>query len=206
VSYVDPAFAGESIGTTNDDHPFNDVRNGQVFLDQVYRAVTTGPKWRNTVMIINYDEWGGFFEHVPPPAGAVTEQEQALGYVDGLRGFRVPCVVVSPWTRHGRVSRAVFDHTSILKLIEWRFGLEPLSVRDAQANNLARIMEFDQARLAVPQPNVPPGPYGRPCIPILGVAASAAAVPPPAAGHTHDDAMFEWLPLRDMARQLGWPT
>jgi phospholipase C len=204
VAYIDPGFSGEATGTTNDDHPFNDLRNGQFFLDTLYRAVTQGPGWRNTVFIINYDEWGGFFEHVPPPPGAVTAAEQALGYTDGLRGFRVPCLVISPWTQHPYLAATVFDHTSILKLIEWRYGLDPLSVRDAQANNLAQVMEFDRPRYDVPQANVAPGPYGSPCVPSAAATALAAPVAPPAPGHTHDDAMFEWLPLRDFARTHGW--
>jgi phospholipase C len=171
--------------------------------------VTTGPGWKNTLFNINYDEWGGFFEHVPPPPGPVTAAEQALGYTDGLRGFRVPCIVVSPWSQHGNVSHTMFDHTSILKLIEWRYGLEPLSVRDAQAHNLARVLDFEHPRYDVPQPNVPPGPYGSPCVPTTGAvtpAAQAAPVAPPAPGHTHDDALFEWLPLLDVARHYGWPA
>jgi len=60
VSFIDPAFAGEATGTSNDDHPFNDIRNGEVFLDALYRAVTSGPAWRNSVFIIKYDEWAGF--------------------------------------------------------------------------------------------------------------------------------------------------
>ena len=69
VSFVEPRFLGEEIGLSNDDHPFADIRNGQAFMNQVYSAVTTGPAWPNTVFVINYDEWGGFFDHVPPPTG-----------------------------------------------------------------------------------------------------------------------------------------
>jgi phospholipase C len=202
VSFVDPGFAGEATGTTNDDHPFNDIRNRQVFLDSLYRAVTTGPGWAKTVFVINYDEWGGFFDHVPPPPSPVTPDDQKLGYTDGLRGFRVPCIVVSPWSQHADASRTVFDHTSILKLIEWRYDLQPLSLRDAQANNLAEVLDFEQPRLTVPQPNIPPGQYGSPCVAAPGATATVA----PLAGHTHDDALFEWLPLRDAARQRGWPV
>jgi phospholipase C len=163
VAYVDPAFNGELAGTSDDDHPHGDIRAGEAFLDRVFRAVTTGPAWSKTVLIINFDEWGGFFDHVPPPAGPTTAAERALGYTDGLRGFRVPCVVVSPWSQHGRVSHTLFDHTSVLKLIEWRFGLEPLTERDATANNLATVLDFDQPRLEVEQPDVPAGPFGGPC-------------------------------------------
>jgi phospholipase C len=209
VSYVDPGFAGEATGTSNDDHPWNDIRNGQVFLDSIYRAITTGPDWRNTVFVINYDEWGGFFDHVPPPAGAVTPREQALGYTDGLRGFRVPCLVISPWSQHGKVPSTVFDHTSVLKMIEWRFGLQPLSVRDAQANNLATVLDFQRPRYEAPQPNVPPGPYGSACPPATPSATAqpaAAAAVEPTVNPTDNDAglRFEWLAVRDLSRKNGW--
>jgi hypothetical protein len=166
-AYIDPRFVGEDQGVSNDDHPHADIRNGEVFLDSIYRAVTTGPAWRKTVLVINFDEWGGFFDHVPPPPGDVTEAERALGYTDGLRGFRVPCLVISPWSQHGRVPHAVYDHTSILKMIEWRFGLQPLSVRDAAARNLARVLDFDRPRFEVPLPTVPAGPFGGACRPAL---------------------------------------
>ncbi|HET7078576.1 MAG TPA: alkaline phosphatase family protein, partial [Chloroflexia bacterium] len=66
VSFVDPSlFAGDQ---GNDDHPHADIRNGEAFLDRVYRAVTSSPAWPNTLLIINFDEWGGFFDHVAPPA------------------------------------------------------------------------------------------------------------------------------------------
>src|ERR1700738_836040 len=60
VSFVDPAFLQEITGTGADDHPHNDVRAGQNYLNQIYAAVTTGPKWDRTLLVINYDEWGGF--------------------------------------------------------------------------------------------------------------------------------------------------
>jgi phospholipase C len=66
VSYLDPKFAGEATGTSADDHPLADIRAGDAFLSQVFHAVATGPGWDKTVLVINYDEWGGFFEHVPP--------------------------------------------------------------------------------------------------------------------------------------------
>ncbi len=66
VSYVDPRFLGEDDGTSGDDHPLADIRAGDAFLSQVFHAVSTGPGWHKTVLVINYDEWGGFFDHVPP--------------------------------------------------------------------------------------------------------------------------------------------
>jgi phospholipase C len=66
VSFVDPAFLGESQGVSDDDHPHADIRNGEAFLACVYAAVTRGLRWANTVLVISYDEWGGFFETCPP--------------------------------------------------------------------------------------------------------------------------------------------
>src|SRR5262249_34982463 len=72
LSFVDPKFGGEEAGTSNDDHPFGDVRAGQHFMHQIYTAVTQSPNWERTVLVFNYDEWGGFFDHVPPPIGPVS--------------------------------------------------------------------------------------------------------------------------------------
>ena len=70
VSYVDPRFIGEDDGTSADDHPLADIRAGDAFLSQVFHAVATGPGWDKTVLVINYDEWGGFFDHVAPRAAS----------------------------------------------------------------------------------------------------------------------------------------
>jgi phospholipase C len=153
VSFVEPGFLGEAIpGLAQDEHPLADIRLGQHFLDTVYDAVVSSPNWPNTVLVITYDEWGGFFDHVPPPVG--PDPNPDLGA--GLRGFRVPCVVISPRSPRGTVAHGLYDHTSILKMIEWRFGLEPLTVRDAAANNLAEVLDFaNPPRLDAPRYDVP---------------------------------------------------
>ena len=173
VSYVDPRFIDEASGTSNDDHPHADIRNGEAFLNQVYTAVTNSPAWSNTVLIITFDEWGGFFDHVAPPLGPIPPADTALGS-DGRLGFRVPTLVISPFARRQFVARRAFDHTSVLKLIEWRWGLAPLTVRDATANNLAAILDFDQANEGVPTFSVPPGPFGGACAPGLAPVAPTA--------------------------------
>jgi phospholipase C len=66
VSYVDPRYTILDDGTGNDDHPHADIRDGDLFLHQTFQAVAKGPKWASTVLIVNFDEWGGFFEHVAP--------------------------------------------------------------------------------------------------------------------------------------------
>jgi phospholipase C len=156
VSLVDPPFGGPSrIGA--DDHPFADVRAGEAFLNHVYAAVTNGPGWAHTVLIINFDEWGGFFDHVPPPRAPVPDADRAAGNTDGLLGFRVPALLISPFARRGYTSHVVYDHTSVLRLIEWRWDLSPLTVRDATANNFAAELDFAHPNLQAP---VYTGPIG----------------------------------------------
>ena len=184
VSFIDPRFLGEDQGLSGDDHPHADIRNGQAFLDTIYRAVTHSPDWKNTVLVIHYDEWGGFFDHVPPTVAPIPPSDAALGS-DGRRGFRTPALVISPWAPAGTVSHGEFDHTSVLRMIENRWNLEPLTVRDASANDLADALDFTQ-RSATPAPglSVPAGPFGGLCDPLplpgdeieLGDVATLAAL------------------------------
>ena len=183
VSFVDPRFLDESSGTSGDDHPHADIRNGEVFLNEIYEAVTASPNWESTVMIINYDEWGGFFEHVPPFSAPDNNPATAL------RGFRVPCLLMSPFARRSHIARTVFDHTSVLKLIEWRWGLAPLTLRDAFANNLVNALDLSSNNPAAPRFPVLPGVFGAPC-------PSAALAP----------VESEWSQLISVARANGWPV
>jgi len=157
VSYVDPAYTLPVLGLGSDDHPPSDIRAGEWFMAQVYRAVTTSPAWPRTLLVITFDEWGGFFDHVPP----TRAPDIAPRY--SLRGFRVPTLLVSPLARRGYVSRAVFDHASIVKLIRWRFGLPALSVRDAAAANLATALDFSHGEIRAPVFSVPRVVTSKPC-------------------------------------------
>ena len=149
VSFVDPPLKGEDAGTSSDDHPHGDIRAGESWLYQTYRAVTTGRKWAHTVLVINFDEWGGFFDHIPPTEAPDVDPAFAL------RGFRVPCIIVSPFSAPGAIDRGIYDHTSILKMIEWRWDLAALSARDEAANNLADALDFHRLHRSVPQYAVP---------------------------------------------------
>src|ERR1700723_444900 len=151
VSFVDPRFTILDDGEGNDDHPHADLRAGEAFMGQIYRAVTSGPKWANTVVIFNRDEWGGFYDTVPP-SRVIAPNDVDTDLVDGkaLLGCRVPVVVVSPFTlgtpATPRIDSQLYDHTSVLKLIEWRHNLPPLTIRDAsnEVGNLAEALNFDQ--------------------------------------------------------------
>jgi len=162
VSFVDPRFLLEQEGLSGDDHPHSDIRDGEAFLNGIYQAVTASPNWANTVLVINFDEWGGFFDHVPPSLAPIPATDAALGS-DGRRGFRVPALVISPWSPRGTVSHGLYDHTSVLKMIEWRWSLRPLTVRDSSANNLAQVLDFSNKNVTAPAFSVPAGPFSVPC-------------------------------------------
>jgi len=175
VAYIDPAFGGAGQGLSNDDHPVADIRNGQAFLSRIYDAIIASPNWENTVLIVNYDEWGGFYDHVAPPMAPLTEQDPIIGN-DGRLGFRVPCLMMSPLARRGFVSHQQYDHTSILRFIEWRWGLEPLTVRDQTANNIGEALDFRRGKnLSAPSFAVPQGPFGVNCSAAITEARSELA-------------------------------
>jgi phospholipase C len=170
VSFVEPRFVGETEGTSNDDHPHADIQAGDEFLAQTFYAVTNGPGWNHTVFIVTYDEWGGFFGHIPPPrAVAPNAVDSDLAGGKALLGMRIPVVVASPFTRgdltHPRVVSTVFDNTSILKLIEWRWSLKPLTTRDASRDigNLVFALDLAHPDPTVPGLDPPPPPSSGPC-------------------------------------------
>jgi phospholipase C len=191
IAFVDPRFEDESSGTSNDDHPRADIRNGEAFLNQVYSAVTQSPNWPNTVLVVTFDEWGGFFDHVPPPLRQPIPDSDVAAGSDGRSGFRVPLLVVSPFARRSYVSHTSFDHTSVLKMIKWRWDLEPLSTRDAGANSLATVLNFSGSNLHAPTFQVPTGPY-------TGVCSSAVT------GYLPGSEEAEWSAIQALAQQYGF--
>ncbi len=204
VSFIDPRYTVLDDGTGNDDHPHADIRQGDLFLYRTFEAVAKGPKWANTVFIVNFDEWGGFFEHVTPPrATAANQVDPDLVKGKALLGCRVPTVVASPFSRGNssdpRVSAMVFDHTSVLKLIEWRWGLAPLTARDASNDvaNLAYTLNFkepDDSIPSLPQPQAPL--VAAPCLANLGggILSTGSTTAPSS----------EWQQLASQATSLGF--
>lgn len=134
VVYIDPAF------NDNDDHPPVHPINGQALIQSVYQALATSPQWKNCMLVITYDENGGFFDHVPPPKSA---DDFAADGFDQM-GFRVPTMVIGPYVKQGFVSNVVYDHTSALKHLENVFGLDPLTMRTTAANDLTDFIDMDR--------------------------------------------------------------
>jgi phospholipase C len=205
VAFVDPSFVGSGAGRGNDDHPRAHIGAGDAFLADVFHTLSQGPAWERTVLIVAYDEWGGFYDHVVPPRvtpgvplGAPPASGPDHDVVDGrvLLGFRVQCIVASPLSRgtdptRPRVDHRLYDHTSILKLIEWRWGLRPLGQRDASTRpadpgNLAAALHLGQGN-----PLVPAGiPHPQP--------------PPPGSCRSAPAADDTWTPILESAARTGW--
>jgi phospholipase C len=112
VSIVDPPF------TLADDHPPHDPALGQKFIGLVVDALTNSPAWDKSVLILLYDEAGGFFDHVPPPPTGIAND------LDPYYGFRVPALVVSPYSRAGGVSHTLYDHTSFIASLQALWDLD----------------------------------------------------------------------------------
>ena len=94
---------------------------GQRFILECFGAFAQSPQWKRGLFILNYDEWGGFFDHVQPPVVPDVRQSPIQAENFGQLGFRVPAVLASPFARRGYVDHRVYDHTSILRFLEWRF-------------------------------------------------------------------------------------
>lgn len=126
VSWVIPDALDSDHGELGD--------TGPSWVSAVVNAIGTGPQWNSTVVVVVWDDWGGYYDHVPPPQlGAAS------------LGFRVPCLIVSPYARHGYVSHTQYEFGSILRFVEETFGLRPLGTTDVRAASIG-----DALNLAMP--------------------------------------------------------
>ncbi len=145
VCSVEPTFFGAAA---NDDHPPHDFARGQAFLSSVIHAVAQGPQWDRSLILVTYDEHGGFYDHVAPPRVDDERADDDFGQL----GVRVPGLVISPYTRTGHVSSDVVEHSSVPAFIEWLHGLAPLGIRDSQANFFLDTFDVERIRRADPRP------------------------------------------------------
>jgi phospholipase C len=149
-----------------------DMYYGEAWAHRVVQAVLSSPNWPRTLLIYTYDEHGGYYDHVPPPAALapdaippkLTSSDVPGGY--DIYGVRVPAVVVSPYSRPNAVSDVVHDHTSVLATIEAKWNLPALTYRDANAATVMDFLDTAQAAfltppaIAGPSPAGPAGPAG----------------------------------------------
>jgi phospholipase C len=185
VTFVCPSFLGDN---RSDDHPHGDPRAAQAFVRDTFATFAKSPQWERGLFVLTYDEWGGFFEHVAPPI--LPDGRAAKNDADNFAqaGFRVPTVLASPYAQPGFVDHTLYDHTSILRFIEWRFLGAPargpgvagdkwfLTKRDRHANNIGESLVR-----AKPEPsvgfdlNVKLDPPDAPCVAAASPLASRDA-------------------------------
>ncbi|HZS78953.1 MAG TPA: alkaline phosphatase family protein [Ktedonobacteraceae bacterium] len=140
----------------NSQHPKDDITRGEALLKEIYEAIRNSPHWENSLLIITYDEHGGFYDHVAPPQTIApgdkpTDPENnRYGFDFTQLGVRVPAIIVSPLIPRGIIDHTVYDHTSTLATVEQIFGLLPLTERDKHANTFNHLLS-----LAVPRKDAP---------------------------------------------------
>jgi len=157
VSYVDP-----NILTGTEENP-QDLSLGEYFVSTVADSLLNSPAWDRTMLVWTYDEHGGYYDHVPPPAAIppddiapVLSATDQPGAYDRY-GFRVPTVVMSPYSKRNYVSHTVYDHTSVLKTIERKWNLPAMTYRDANANDLLDCLDLRTLAFREPPTLAAPG-------------------------------------------------
>ena len=175
VSFVESDPFG-TVNTESDEHPPANVQVGEKFTHDIVNALVNSPDWASAAMFLTYDEHGGYYDHVSPPAAVPPDDIPPMvppgdpfNAFDSY-GVRVPSIVISPYSNPHHVSHTVYDHTSILKFIETRFGVPPLTRRDALADPMLDMFDFSNAALL--HPTVPDAPVDP-----AGVAACSALHP-----------------------------
>jgi phospholipase C len=161
-----PAVSLVTPEVLTDEGEFEDDQLGEAATASLFESASASPLWPRMMFIVVWDEGGGFYDHVPPPAAVPPDDippdihvppDEPGGY--DRYGFRVPCLVASPFAKPGHVSSVVCDHTSILATIELKWNLPALTRRDAAASPLTDFLDLSQ-----PPPFLTPPPLHRPTI------------------------------------------
>jgi phospholipase C len=160
--FVEPQYAG---GNPNDDHPPYDVMAGEALIARVYNAIRTNEAlWRSTLLIIVFDEHGGYYDHIEPPTAPPPDQCM-LEYAFDRLGVRVPALLVSPWVPAGVFpddKGVYFDHTSIGRYLCDKWFLTPLGDRMRQAHSIGLTLRLNDPPRFDVLPQLPPVPAGQP--------------------------------------------
>ncbi len=198
VSFIEPAgYVGldehsPTVDTTN----ASSVQAGAAYVENIVDTLMSSPSWKDSVFILSHDEPGGFYDHVPPQPAVPPDSIQyptdilstdicanntspVCGFF--VTGFRVPLIVISPFTKPNYVSHTVMDYTAMLKLIESRFNLPSLTARDAAQPDMTEFFDFVNVPRATP-PAPPTQLKNMPCVLEALNAATISPNPAPAGG------------------------
>jgi phospholipase C len=138
VSYVIPTLF-------DSDHPASGCANGPNWVSRVVNAIGKSPEWKNTLILVTWDEWGGWYDGVPPPQPDYT-----------TLGMRIPLIIISPYAKKHYVSKTQYEFGSLLKFIEQNFGTGSLNSTDVRANSIVDSLDFTQKPTAFKPIAVPP--------------------------------------------------
>ncbi len=186
-TFIEPNYGDVSSGSYtggSSQHPMDGTARGEALIKATYEALRASPLWDTSVLIITYDEHGGFYDSATPPratppddGGAIPDKQH--GFRFDQYGVRVPAVVVSPLIPKGTVDHTLYDHTSVLATLQSLWNLAPLTQRDRHANDVLHLLVEDSPRTDCPTTLPEP-------VPDAGVAASAdemlESAPPPVDG------------------------
>jgi phospholipase C len=188
-TFIEPNY-GDVVGNTytggTSQHPLDDVTHGERLIKEVYEAIRNSPLWETSLLIITWDEHGGFYDHVLPPAAVPPGDKNVMGGDTNQHGFqfdrygpRVPAVVISPWIAKNVIDHTLYDHSSIPATLQAIFGLHALTARDAIAFDLTSLVSLSSPRTDTPTKLPEPANSGLPAAgPALAAMASPTALPP----------------------------
>jgi phospholipase C len=194
--FIEPSYEllNDYRGSTSE-HPLDDVRLGEGLIKSTYEAIRNSAVWNSSILIITWDEHGGFFDHVLPPAAvapgdtASNSAHNKFGFTFEQYGPRVPAVVISPWIPKNVVDHRLYDHSSIPATLEKLFGIDPLTERDRAANSVLPLLSLDAARDDTP--TVLPSPASQPGSEALSMAIAASRTGTPLSPTRPDDSIDE---------------
>ncbi len=156
--FIEPSYnALGDYRCSTSQHPLDDVTRGEALIKSVYETIRNSAIWEASLLIVTWDEPGGFFDHAIPP-GATAPGDTTPGAALNQSGFafdqygpRVPAVIVSPWIPKNIVDHRVYDHTSVPATVEKLFGIPALTARDAAARDFLSLLTLDRPRQDAPR-------------------------------------------------------
>jgi phospholipase C len=167
--FIEPAYGAHKFDVAgpgdftcgNSMHPLDDITRGEQLIKTVYESIRNSPHWERSLLIITFDEHGGFYDHVAPgpavpPGDLETADYSEFGFKFDRLGVRVPALVISAHTPRGVIDHTVYDHTSILATVESLYGVHNLTQRDKAANTVGHLMSLPVARTDAPTSLNPP--------------------------------------------------
>jgi phospholipase C len=153
-TFIEPSYNVLSdYKCSTSQHPLDDVTRGESLIKCTYESIRNSPLWNNSLLVITWDEHGGFYDHAIPPAAfppGDTVRHNKFGFMFDRYGPRVPALVISPLVPRNLIDHRLYDHSSIPATLEARFGLNPLTQRDAKANRLGPLLSLSSPRADCP--------------------------------------------------------